>query len=205
MLYLDHMPSVKVGVLLGRPCPLTGRVGWHARCRRDCGHDRLSWPLRGRGVVHEEVLGWRGATSGFRTVSWESARTASSTPAVRAPHLVPCGAGRQGGQEPPPPRHPRQRQRRHDRPFGPARHPHAASRRRGQATGGSRGRDHRVPERRWPRSPRDGDEGPRGQRVRHQLTPDKQKLGQAARSGRLAREGQPVAAVSFLRCRARRC
>src|ERR1700693_4929443 len=33
------------------------------------------------------------------------------------PHLVPCDAGRQGGQEPPPPRHPRQRI---PQPFGPA-------------------------------------------------------------------------------------
>src|SRR5215470_18134638 len=92
-------------------------------------------------------------------------------PGGRPPHLVPCGAGRQGGQEPPPPRRPRQR-----RPFGggperPARHPQAASGCRGKAADRSRGHAHRSPERRRPRSLRGGDEGPRGQRVRHQLTP----------------------------------
>ena len=44
-------------------------------------------------------------------------------------------------------------------------------RRRGQAADGSRGHAHRSHERRRPRSLRGGDEGPRGQRVRHQLTP----------------------------------
>ena len=156
---------------------------------------RLAGPLLGgclgiraraapRRVRHLGRLAARHRASG--RVSWESARTASSIPAVtarvsgsrwcRTPRwsrtaststsTPAAGPGRPTGR--------------------PARHPQAASRRRGQAAGGSRGHVHRSPERRWPRSLRGGDEGPRGQRVRHQLTPGRLRHEHASWPGSVA-------------------
>ena len=42
MLYLDSVPNVEVGVLLGQPCPLTGRVVASALPAGD----RPPWPVR---------------------------------------------------------------------------------------------------------------------------------------------------------------
>jgi effector-binding domain-containing protein len=72
MLYLDGVPSVEVGVLLDRPCPLTGRVVASALPAGAAAMTVHRGPFGEVGAAHEAVLGWC-AAHGHRPsgIRWE--------------------------------------------------------------------------------------------------------------------------------------
>jgi len=72
MLYLDSAPSVEVGVLLDRPCPLSGRVVASALPAGTAATTVHRGPFGEVGAAHDAVVGWCAAhryrLSGIR---WE--------------------------------------------------------------------------------------------------------------------------------------
>jgi effector-binding domain-containing protein len=72
MLYLDGTPSVEVGVLLDRPCPLTGRVAASALPAGAAAMTVHRGPFADVGAAHQAVLGWC-AAHGHRPggIRWE--------------------------------------------------------------------------------------------------------------------------------------
>jgi effector-binding domain-containing protein len=58
MLYLDRVPNVEVGVLLGQPCPLTGRVVASALPAGTAAMTVHRGPFGDVGVAHDAVLDW---------------------------------------------------------------------------------------------------------------------------------------------------
>jgi effector-binding domain-containing protein len=58
MLYLDDVPHVEVGVLLDRPCPLTGRVVRSALPAGRVASTVHRGPYAGLGAAHRAVLEW---------------------------------------------------------------------------------------------------------------------------------------------------
>jgi len=72
MLYLDSVPNVEVGVLLGEPCPLTGRVSASALPAGPAAMTIHRGSFVDVGAAHEAVLGWC-ATHGHRPsgIRWE--------------------------------------------------------------------------------------------------------------------------------------
>jgi effector-binding domain-containing protein len=58
MLYLDGVPNVEVGVLLDRPCPITGRVVASTLPAGTAAMTVHRGPSGGVGAAHEAVLGW---------------------------------------------------------------------------------------------------------------------------------------------------
>jgi effector-binding domain-containing protein len=72
MLYLDSVPNVEVGVLLGQPCPLTGRVVASALPAGTAAMTVHRGPFGGVGAAHGAVRRWC-AERGHRPggVRWE--------------------------------------------------------------------------------------------------------------------------------------
>jgi len=72
MLYLDDAPSVEIGVLLDRPCPLTGRVVASALPAGTAAMTVHHGPFGEVGAAHDAVLRWC-AAEGRQTpgVRWE--------------------------------------------------------------------------------------------------------------------------------------
>jgi effector-binding domain-containing protein len=72
MLYLDSVPNVEVGVLLDRPCPLTGRVAASALPAGTSAMTVHRGSVENVGEAHEAVLRWC-AARGHRpgAVRWE--------------------------------------------------------------------------------------------------------------------------------------
>ena len=72
MLYLDNVPTVEVGVLLDRPCPLTGRVVASTLPAGTAAMTVHRGPFENVGAAHDAVLGWC-AGQGRRPVGvrWE--------------------------------------------------------------------------------------------------------------------------------------
>jgi effector-binding domain-containing protein len=72
MLYLDGSPSVEVGVLLDRPCPLTGRVMASALPAGTAAMTVHRGSFGDLAAAHEAVIGWC-AAHGHRTsgIRWE--------------------------------------------------------------------------------------------------------------------------------------
>jgi effector-binding domain-containing protein len=72
MLYLDDAPSVEIGVLLDRPCPLTGRVVASALPAGTAAMTIHHGPFGEVGAAHDAVLRWC-AAEGRQTagVRWE--------------------------------------------------------------------------------------------------------------------------------------
>jgi effector-binding domain-containing protein len=58
MVYFDSVPNVEVGVLLDRPCPLTGRVVASALPAGTAAMTVHRGPFGDVGAAHEAVLGW---------------------------------------------------------------------------------------------------------------------------------------------------
>jgi len=58
MLYLDDVPHVEVGVVLARPCPLTGRVAASALPAGPVATTVHRGPYSGLGDAHEAVADW---------------------------------------------------------------------------------------------------------------------------------------------------
>ena len=58
MLYLDSVPNVEVGVLLDRPCPLTGRVVASALPAGTAAMTVHRGPFADVGEAHDAVLRW---------------------------------------------------------------------------------------------------------------------------------------------------
>jgi len=58
MLYLDDVPTVEVGVLLDRPCPLTGRVVASALPAGTAATTVHHGSFAGVGAAHDAVLDW---------------------------------------------------------------------------------------------------------------------------------------------------
>jgi effector-binding domain-containing protein len=58
MLYLDSVPNVEVGVLLGQPCPLTGRVVASALPAGTAAMTVHRGPFGDVGAAHGAVLDW---------------------------------------------------------------------------------------------------------------------------------------------------
>jgi effector-binding domain-containing protein len=58
MLYLDDVPDVEVGVLLDRPCPLTGRVRASALPAGTAATTVHRGPFGDVGAAHDAVLRW---------------------------------------------------------------------------------------------------------------------------------------------------
>jgi effector-binding domain-containing protein len=58
MLYLDDVPQVEIGVLLDRPCPLTGRVQASALPAGDVASTVHRGSYAGLGGAHEAVRHW---------------------------------------------------------------------------------------------------------------------------------------------------
>ena len=58
MVYFDSVPNVEVGVLLDRPCPLTGRVVTSALPAGTAAMTVHRGPFGDAGAAHEAVLGW---------------------------------------------------------------------------------------------------------------------------------------------------
>lgn len=58
MLYLDSVPNVEVGVLLARPCPLSGRVVASALPAGTAAMTVHRGPFGEVGAAHEAVAGW---------------------------------------------------------------------------------------------------------------------------------------------------
>jgi effector-binding domain-containing protein len=58
MLYRDSVPNVEVGVLLDRPCPLTGRVVESALPAGTAAMAVHRGSFAGVGAAHEAVLAW---------------------------------------------------------------------------------------------------------------------------------------------------
>ena len=58
MLYLDSVPNVEVGVLLDRPCPLTGRVTASALPAGTVAMTVHHGPFGAVGAAHDAVRGW---------------------------------------------------------------------------------------------------------------------------------------------------
>jgi effector-binding domain-containing protein len=72
MLYLDDVPNVEVGVLLDRPCRLTGRVRASALPAGTVATTVHHGPFQDVGRAHDAVVGWC-AAHGHRLggVRWE--------------------------------------------------------------------------------------------------------------------------------------
>jgi effector-binding domain-containing protein len=72
MLYLDSVPNVEVGVLLGQACPLTGRVVASALPAGTAAMTVHRGPFGDVRAAHEAVVSWC-AAHGHRTsgVRWE--------------------------------------------------------------------------------------------------------------------------------------
>ncbi|HEX3715703.1 MAG TPA: GyrI-like domain-containing protein [Trebonia sp.] len=72
MLYLDGAPTVEVGVLLDRPCPLTGRVVASALPAGTAATTVHRGPFGQVEAAHQAVLGWC-AERGYRLsgIRWE--------------------------------------------------------------------------------------------------------------------------------------
>jgi effector-binding domain-containing protein len=72
MLYLDNVPNVEVGVLLGQPCSLTGRVVASALPAGTAAMTIHRGPFGDVRAAHEAVIGWC-AAHGHRTsgIRWE--------------------------------------------------------------------------------------------------------------------------------------
>jgi effector-binding domain-containing protein len=82
MVYFDSVPNVEVGVLLDRPCPLTGRVVTSALPAGTAAMTVHRGPFGDAGAAHEAVLGWcagRGHRPGG--TRWEIYGPASDDPA----------------------------------------------------------------------------------------------------------------------------
>jgi effector-binding domain-containing protein len=58
MLYRDSVPNVEVGVLLGQPCPLTGRVVASALPAGTAAMAVHRGPFGDVGAAHDAVQGW---------------------------------------------------------------------------------------------------------------------------------------------------
>lgn len=58
MLFLDDVPHVEVGVLLDRPCPLTGRVTASALPAGIAATTVHRGPFAGVGAAHDAVVRW---------------------------------------------------------------------------------------------------------------------------------------------------
>jgi effector-binding domain-containing protein len=58
MLYLDNVPNVEVGVVLGQPCRLTGRVVASALPAGSAAMTVHRGPFTGVGAAHDAVLHW---------------------------------------------------------------------------------------------------------------------------------------------------
>ena len=72
MLYLDGAPTVEVGVLLGQPCPLTGRVVASALPAGTAAMTVHHGPFDGVGAAHQAVRDWSAAHGHtLSTVRWE--------------------------------------------------------------------------------------------------------------------------------------
>ncbi len=59
MLSRDDVPNVEVGLLLDRPCPLTGLVTAHALPAGTAATSVHRGPLRDVGAPHDAVVRWR--------------------------------------------------------------------------------------------------------------------------------------------------
>jgi effector-binding domain-containing protein len=72
MLYLDNVPNVEVGVLLDRPCPLTGRVTASALPAGTVATTVHHGPFGDVPTAHDAIAGWC-AEHGHPTagVRWE--------------------------------------------------------------------------------------------------------------------------------------
>jgi effector-binding domain-containing protein len=72
MLYLDNVPNVEVGVLLGQPCPLAGRLVASALPAGTAAMTIHRGPFGDVRAAHEAVVGWC-AAHGHRTsgIRWE--------------------------------------------------------------------------------------------------------------------------------------
>jgi effector-binding domain-containing protein len=72
MLYRDGVPAVEVGVLLDRPCPLTGRVVTSSLPGGTVATAVHHGPFGEVGATHDAVAGWC-SSAGHRTtgVRWE--------------------------------------------------------------------------------------------------------------------------------------
>jgi effector-binding domain-containing protein len=72
MLYLDGVPNVEVGVLLDRPCPLTGRVRASALPAGTAATTVHRGSFAGVGAAHDAVVRWC-AVHGHRPngIRWE--------------------------------------------------------------------------------------------------------------------------------------
>jgi effector-binding domain-containing protein len=72
MLYLDDAPTVEVGVLLDRPCPLTGRVVTSALPAGPAAMTIHHGPFGEVGAAHDAVLRWCAAHGHQpRGIRWE--------------------------------------------------------------------------------------------------------------------------------------
>ena len=72
MLYLDDVPHVQVGVLLDRPCPLTGNVVASALPAGTVATTVHRGPFGEVGAAHDAVTGWCDAHGHRRSgVRWE--------------------------------------------------------------------------------------------------------------------------------------
>lgn len=83
MLYLDDVPNVEVGVLLARPCPLTGRVVASALPAGTAAMTpSIGGPFSDVGAAHEAVAAWCTA-HGHRPADtrWETYGPHSDDPA----------------------------------------------------------------------------------------------------------------------------
>ena len=84
MLYLDDVPHVQVGVLLDRPCPLTGNVAASALPAGTAAMTVHRGHFGGVGAAHDAVIGWCAAHGHRRSgVRWEIYGPHNDDPALQ--------------------------------------------------------------------------------------------------------------------------